>query len=271
MARGTRLDHEKYSGITVNYIVLLLDLCKDNTFKFVLNYGKKSDALKTRHLSFLRRFAAVSTNFQKPIRFCSNLVETFFNPFPMRISKKNWGHHVGFQHGADQIPLMTCSFSLFFFLPALLVEIQSTCECAQTSGQNTSIVREMILRVFLALAIVLQVNIANTIFGCLVHNGHTWANLGQMYLNDFCCAHGKVDTETNLVVTVGFTTKGDHQTTSKISFFRSCLMIDLGRETDGKNGICLDVLFAFGIIKSYTTRSSWALFLGRWSPLFFIP
>ena len=25
----------------------------------------------------------------------------------------------------------------------------------------------------------------DTIFGCLGHNGHTWANLGQMYLYDF--------------------------------------------------------------------------------------
>ena len=27
--------------------------------------------------------------------------------------------------------------------------------------------------------------LADTIFGCLGHNGHTWANLGQMYLYDF--------------------------------------------------------------------------------------
>ena len=44
-------------------------------------------------------------------------------------------------------------------------------------------------------------------------------------------AQGKMDTEKNFVVTVGFTTKVDHQTTSKIRDFRSCLMIDLGRET----------------------------------------
>ena len=50
---------------------------------------------------------------------------------------------------------------------------------------NTIIVPEMILGAFFALAIVLQVEIANTIFGCLGHNGHTWANLGQMYLYDF--------------------------------------------------------------------------------------
>ena len=50
----------------------------------------------------------------------------------------------------------------------------------------------------------------------------------------------------------------------------SCLMIDLGRETDGYNEICLGVHFALCIIKSSTTRSYWALFLGRWSPFSFI-
>ena len=65
----------------------------------------------------------------------------------------------------------------------------------------------------------------------------------------FNYAQGKTDTETNFVVTVGFTTKVDHQTTSKIWLeFRNCLMIDLGRETDGNNEICLGVRFALCII-----------------------
>ena len=57
-----------------------------------------------------------------------------------------------------------------------------------------------------------------------------------------------------------------------LSDFRSFLMIDLGRETDGNNGICLaiGVHFALCIIKSSTTRSYWALFLGQWSPFVFI-
>ena len=38
---------------------------------------------------------------------------------------------------------------------------------------------------FCDLVIVLQVKIADPIFGCLWWNGHTWANLGQMYLYDF--------------------------------------------------------------------------------------
>ena len=64
-----------------------------------------------------------------------------------------------------------------------------------------------------------------------------------------------MDTETNFVVTVGFTTKVDHQTTSKISRdFRSCLMIDLGRETDGNNEICLGVHFALCIIKDQYSK-----------------
>ena len=64
-------------------------------------------------------------------------------------------------------------------------------------------------------------------------------------------AQGKTDTETNFVVTVGFTTKVDHQTTSTIwSKFRSCLMIDLGHETDGNNEMCLGVRFALCIIKA---------------------
>ena len=52
--------------------------------------------------------------------------------------------------------------------------------------------------------------------------------------------------------------------------FRSCLMIDLGRETDGNNEICLGVRFALCIIRSSTTRSYWALFLGRWSTSFIL-
>ena len=45
--------------------------------------------------------------------------------------------------------------------------------------------------------------------------------------------------------TCRFTTKVDHQTTSKyMPDLRSCLIIDLGRRTDGKNEICVGVRFA---------------------------
>ena len=67
---------------------------------------------------------------------------------------------------------------------------------------------------------------------------------------------------------------GWNDTVKKLQYqirdFRSCLMIDLGRETDGNNEICLGVHFALCIIKSSTTRSYWALFLGRWSPFFIL-
>ena len=62
-------------------------------------------------------------------------------------------------------------------------------------------------------------------------------------------AQGKTDTETNFVnvVTVGFTTKVNHQTTSKIWYRR---FHDQGRETDRNNEICLGVRFALCIIKA---------------------
>ena len=63
-------------------------------------------------------------------------------------------------------------------------------------------------------------------------------------------AQGKTDTETNFVVTVSFMTKVNHLTPSNIwPDLRSCLMIDLGRETDGDNEICL-VRFALCVIKA---------------------
>ena len=72
----------------------------------------------------------------------------------------------------------------------------------------------------------------------------------------FNYAQGKTDTETNFVVTVGFTIKVDHQTTFEIwSDFRSCLMINLGRETDGNNEICLGVRFALCILPSQKVLS----------------
>ena len=63
--------------------------------------------------------------------------------------------------------------------------------------------------------------------------------------SSFNYTQGKTDTKTNFVVTISFTTKVDHQTTSKIwPDVWSCLMIDLGHETDGNNEICLGVCFA---------------------------
>ena len=123
--------------------------------------------------------------FSKPIRFCSNLVEKFFNPFPIRKCKKIGGHHVGFQDGADQSSLdYTRNFAQVFSINSAGWKAMNFWVCSNIWA-NTIIVPEMILRAYFALAIVLQVKIANTIFGCLGQNGHTWANLGQMYLYDF--------------------------------------------------------------------------------------
>ena len=60
--------------------------------------------------------------FSKPIRFCSNLAETFFNPFPIRICKKKLGDTMlVFKMALIKIPLITRAFSLRFFLLTLLV------------------------------------------------------------------------------------------------------------------------------------------------------
>ena len=124
--------------------------------------------------------------FSKPIRFCSNLVETFFNPFPIRKCKKKLGvTMLVFKMALIKVSLITRAISLRFFLLTLLVGRQWTSEFAQTPGQTLSLCQKWFWELFFALAIVLQVKIANTIFGCLGHNGHTWANLGQMYLYDF--------------------------------------------------------------------------------------
>ena len=101
------------------------------------------------------------------------------------MQKKIGGHHVGFQDGADQSSLdYTRIFAQFFSINSAGWKAMNFWVCSNIWA-NTVIVPEMILRPFFALAIVLQVEIANTIFGCLGHNGHTWANLGQMYLYDF--------------------------------------------------------------------------------------
>ena len=139
---------------------------------------KKENELKEVRCSF--------NEFSRPIRFCSNLAETFFNPFPIRIYKKIGGHHVGFQDGADQSSLnYTRIFAQVFSINSAGWKAMNLGVCSNIWA-NTTIVPEMILRAFFALIIILQVKIANTIFGCLGHSGHTWANLGQMYPYDFC-------------------------------------------------------------------------------------
>ena len=111
--------------------------------------------------------------------------DIFLIHFLSENAKKIGGHHVGFQDGADQSSLdYTRNFAQVFSInsagwKAMNFWVRSNI------WASTIIVPEMILRAFLALAIVLQVKLPNTIFGCLWHNGPTWANLGQMYLYDF--------------------------------------------------------------------------------------
>ena len=87
--------------------------------------------------------------FSKPIRFCSNLVETFFNPFPIRKCKKNGGHHVGFQDGADQSSLdYTRIFTQFFSINSAGWKAMNFWVCSNIWA-NTVIVPEMIWGLFL--------------------------------------------------------------------------------------------------------------------------
>ena len=54
--------------------------------------------------------------------------------------------------------------------------------------------------------------------------------------------------------------KGDHRPRNSAQYegpdFRSCLMIDLGRETDGNNEICLGVRFALCVMFLKQLRST---------------
>ena len=135
--------------------------------------------------------------FSKPIRFCSNLVEIFFNPFPIRICKKIGGSPCWFSRWRwSKFLWLHAHFRSGFSINSAGWKAMNLWVCSNIWA-NTIIVPEMILRAFFALIIVLQVKIANTIFGCLGNIGHTWANLGQMYLYDFCkifrkCLYGYI-------------------------------------------------------------------------------
>ena len=90
-----------------------------------------------------------------------------------------------FKMALIKVPLITHAIShRFFSINSAGWKAMNFWVCSNICT-NTIIVPEMILIAFFALAIVLEVKMANTIFGCLGHNGHTWANLGEMYLYDF--------------------------------------------------------------------------------------
>ena len=60
--------------------------------------------------------------FSKPIRFCSNLVETIFNPFSYpKMQKKLGVTMLVFKMALIKVPLITRAISLRFFLLTLLV------------------------------------------------------------------------------------------------------------------------------------------------------
>ena len=133
----------------------------------------------------LRRFAAVSMNFQNLYDFAQSWLRHFLIHFLSENAKKIGGHHVGFQDGADQSSLdYTRIFAQVFSINSGWLEGNELLSVLKHLGKHYHCARND-LRALFALAIVLQVKIANTIFGCLWHNGHTWANLGQMYLYDF--------------------------------------------------------------------------------------
>ena len=127
--RALRLDEPRYSRAISGRSLVQASSARKS---FVIE-GSRSTAQVCRETCarcylgkclFARLFPLVSTlkevrcsfyEFSKPIRFCSNLVETFFNPFPIRKCKKIGGHHVGFQDGADQSSLdYTCIFAQVF-------------------------------------------------------------------------------------------------------------------------------------------------------------
>ena len=89
-----------------------------------------------------------------------------------------------------------------------------------------------------------------------------WVGKNLLHSN----AQGKMDTETNFVVTVGFMTKVDHQTTLKKVLevvWRSTLVV----KPTVTNENCLGVCFALCVIKAL--RLPLSTVLGRWSPTFF--
>ena len=104
------------------------------------NTSRSAESLKEVRCSFYE--------FSKPIQFCSNLAETFFNPFPIRKCKKMRVIILVFKMALIKVPLITCAFSIRFFLLTLLVGRQWTCECAQTSGQTLSLCKKWFWELF---------------------------------------------------------------------------------------------------------------------------
>ena len=121
-------------------------------------HNKRSRVLRLYALAndltanFFKEVRCSFNEFSKPIRFCSNLVETliFFNPFSIRRCKKKLGVTMLVSKMAlIKIPLITRAFSLRFFLLTLLVGRQWTCECTQTTGRTLSLCQKWFWELFL--------------------------------------------------------------------------------------------------------------------------
>ena len=83
----------------------------------VFQSRKKINGVKS-----LKEVRCSFNEFLKPIRFCSNLADTFFNPFPIRKCKKKMGvTMLVFKMALIKVPSITRAFSIRFFLLTLLV------------------------------------------------------------------------------------------------------------------------------------------------------
>ena len=68
------------------------------------------------HLVYFKEVRCSFCEFSKPIWFRSNLVETFFNPFPIRKCKENWGSPCWFSRWRwSKFPWLHAQFRSGFF------------------------------------------------------------------------------------------------------------------------------------------------------------
>ena len=99
--------------------------------------------------SYLRRFAAVSMNFQNLYDFAQIWQRHFLIHFLSENAKKIGGHHVGFQDGADQSSLdCTRNFAQVFSINSAGWKAMNFWVYSNIWA-NTIIAPEMILRAFL--------------------------------------------------------------------------------------------------------------------------
>ena len=84
--------------------------------KKVKNKGAVSKNVVRVAITPLQEVRCSFYEFSNPIPFCSNLVETFFNPFPIRKCKKNWGSQCWFSRWRwSKFPRLHTQFRSGFF------------------------------------------------------------------------------------------------------------------------------------------------------------